>query len=205
MIEKVLERFSNYIWELYKDTCNHWDKHYVGCLYNLKKKQVKDIVRDLEIYYEILEYRNFLSNNMPRLINDLITLDFGVNIQVSSRVKVQNSIESKIVRYNGKMEKGNIPINKCLNDLFGIRIIVPTRYSCQEITDNLKLILPNYKIIDSSKLEYKAVHIYYVNGNKYFPWELQIWKESDMKNNYISHKEYKQEYTNWEKLSEEGE
>ena len=35
---------------------------------------------------------------------------------------------------------------------------------------------PNrYRCIDSSKFDYKAVHLYFKENNQSFPWELQIW------------------------------
>lgn len=205
MIEDDLGKIVNNIWSLYEYLCDQWDDYYTGHRYNLKKKQVKDIINDIELYYEILSYRNLLSSNMPRLIRALTAKEQLENIRVSSRVKVQNSVESKVIRYLGRREKGNIPINKCINDLFGIRVIVPTEYTCQEIATNLKLQLTDNKVINSTKMAYKAVHVYFSHGNQYFPWEFQIWKASDEENNYISHKEYKQDYTAWEKTSEEGE
>ena len=57
---------------------------------------------------------------------------------------------------------------------------------------------PEYKCIDSSKRSYIATHIYFEKGNFCFLWELQIWAKKDEKNNFQSHKEYKQEYTIWE-------
>ena len=64
---------------------------------------------------------------------------------------------------------------------------------------------PNrYRCIDSSKFDYKAVHLYFKENNQSFPWELQIWNMCDMDSNFSSHKKYKQEYTAWEKESKEG-
>lgn len=43
---------------------------------------------------------------------------------INTRVKTHNSIEYKIENYRSNHEDGKIPINKCLNDLYGIRIIL---------------------------------------------------------------------------------
>ena len=63
---------------------------------------------------------------------------------------------------------------------------------------------PSYKCIDSSKISYIATHIYFENGNTFFPWELQIWTKKDEKNNFSSHKAYKQDYTRWEMDNNKG-
>lgn len=63
---------------------------------------------------------------------------------------------------------------------------------------------PEYKCIDSSKRSYIDTHIYFEKGNFCFPWELQIWAKKDEKNNFQSHKEYKQEYTKWESENRGG-
>jgi hypothetical protein len=53
------------------------------------------------------------------------------------------------------------------------------------------------KFIDSSKNDYKALHLYFYGDNKFFPWELQIWRKSDFQKNEESHLLHKQEYTKW--------
>ena len=64
---------------------------------------------------------------------------------------------------------------------------------------------PNLKVIDSSKGEYKATHIYFRDGNYNFQWELQIWNKCDEATNIESHRKYKQEYVKWEKSNKGGE
>ncbi len=58
-----------------------------------------------------------------------------------------------------------------------------------------------FKCIDSSKNDYVATHIYFKKDNYNFQWELQIWDKKHEKFNYLSHKEYKQMYTDWEDVS----
>lgn len=59
-------------------------------------------------------------------------------------------------------------------------------------------------VLDSSKQDYRAIHLYFKKDNYSFPWELQIWNECDSERNLISHKKYKQEYTAWEKKNKKG-
>ncbi len=201
MLDKIVTLIKD-IQEYYDTIYVEWMKDYSGSeLCNLRKKQVKDIRKDVEIYNEIVKYRAFLNEKT------IITFPFQdkdwFDGTMTARVKAQNSIESKIDGYVRRNEKGEIPINKCLNDLFGIRIIIPTEMDCLAIREYVRICLPGYKVIDSSKGEYKAVHVYFMKSNMYFPWELQIWRECDVEINYASHETYKQEYTAWESRNEE--
>ena len=60
------------------------------------------------------------------------------------------------------------------------------------------------KCIDSTKNDYKAVHIYFKKDNYAFQWELQIWNKIDATNNIISHEKYKQDYVKWENENKGG-
>ena len=114
-------------------------------------------------------------------------------------VKNRNSIEYKIKNYIENHENGKITINKCLNDLFGIRIICKDQIDFSQINHLVKEKYDKLKCIDSSKIEYKATHIYFKQSNFEFQWELQIWNEDDEINNIRSHEKYKQDYVRWEK------
>lgn len=129
------------------------------------------------------------------------------NSQVTSRVKAQNSIEYKIQRYKTDLhEFGKIPVNKCINDLFGIRIFLDPAVPFEDIYTFVDVAYQQkYRCIDSSKYDYRAVHMYYKKNNRSFPWELQIWNKCDAVNNFASHKKYKQDYTTWEKVSRKEE
>lgn len=165
---------------------------------NLKKKTIKTANDSGILEKLVLSYLEFLNEN---------TIEFQMNfsnfttdyIESTSRVKQSNSVFYKIKRYiNEKSENGSIPINKCFNDLFGCRIIINNNYTLQNLSSQIKIMYPNLKCIDASKQDYKAIHIYFTSGNFAFPWELQIWLQKDAKNNYLSHKQYKQAYTKWE-------
>ena len=94
---------------------------------------------------------------------------------VTARVKAQNSIEFKIQNYKTERhELGKVPINKCVNDLFGVRIILEIPLTFDQIHAFIDDSFGGkYKCIDSSKGDYKAVHLYFQADNQSFPWELQ--------------------------------
>lgn len=87
---------------------------------------------------------------------------------------------------------------------FGIRIICKDSLDFRLLKDYFIKQYPNLKTIDSSKKNYKALHIYFKKDNYSFPWELQIWNQIDEINNIDSHEKYKQDYVNWEKESKGG-
>ena len=81
-----------------------------------------------------------------------------------------------------------------------IRIILKEVTTLKNIIDYIKAEFPELKVINSSKKDYKAIHVYFGKGNNYvFQWELQIWLEKDEINNLLSHHKYKQDYIKWEK------
>ena len=125
------------------------------------------------------------------------------NTTVNIRTKSKNSIEYKIKNYNENHENGKVPISKCFNDLFGIRIICSKELSFNEILELINIKYNNLKCIDSSKNEYKATHIYFKKNNYTFQWELQIWNKKDEINNINSHEKYKQDYVKWEKENQD--
>lgn len=170
---------------------------------NLKKKLVINVMEDAEILKSIWRYRSLINDEIINIMFDLHTMHYD-NSTVTSRVKAQNSIEFKLENYIAYHEGGRIPIKKCLNDLLGIRIVIDGNFAYQEVKQYMNEKFPDYKCIDSSKLSYIATHVYFENGNSVFPWELQIWKKKDEKDNFISHKEYKQDYTKWEKENKGG-
>ena len=129
-----------------------------------------------------------------------------LNSFVSCRVKALNSIQYKIENYKKTHENGKIPIKKCLNDLFGIRIIVEEKLEFDVVKNFITERFKSVKCILSDKGDYKAIHIYFGNDdNTKFRWELQLWNIKNANKNYESHAKYKQDYTKWEsKNKEEG-
>lgn len=169
---------------------------------NLKKLLVKDITVGDAAFRMILEYGRFLNSTLPPYLIKLSRMCACV----TARVKTQNSIEYKLQAYCGeKHAMGNIPVNKCMNDLFGIRVILDRNVPF----DSIMLFLNDaygsrYRCTDASKDEYRAVHLYFRDGSFSFPWELQIWNPSDKHSNIDSHRKYKQGYTSWEQERMKG-
>jgi ppGpp synthetase/RelA/SpoT-type nucleotidyltranferase len=197
-----LKDLIDYIQSVYSEVTTEWlESNHTRI--NLKKSLVSDIDVDGTVYKSIMEYVQLLNERSAHIT---LQLSFVCTCQVTARVKAQNSIEYKIQNYKtAQHEFGKVPVNKCFNDLFGVRIILNSPLTFEEIHTFIEdTYQGKYKCIDSSKLAYKAVHLYFRENNKSFPWELQIWNRCDVENNFASHKKYKQEYTTWEKESKEG-
>lgn len=197
-----LKNLIDYIQTVHAEITDEWLQG-ASVKINLKKAQVSDIDIDGAIYKSIMEYVQLLNE---RSANIILRLSSVCSCQVTARVKAQNSIEYKIQNYKtDRHEFGKVPINKCINDLLGVRIILESPLTFDEIHAFVeKIYQGRYRCIDSSKLDYKAVHLYFRVNNQSFPWELQIWNRCDVESNFDSHKKYKQEYTTWEKESKEG-
>lgn len=176
-----------------------------GTVINMKKTEVRNVIFDepqiiqISFLQLIQKYHDFLGKLIIYIDYeyDYKDLDFRL------RIKQKDSIVNKLFHYKfGKTEEGKIPINKCVNDLLGFRIIIEDfEHNCTDFINMCDVLKQNYKInhIDSSKDGYKATHIYFLGKNNYFPWELQIWNSADELQNELSHKEHKskREYINW--------
>lgn len=194
----------SYLQERYDEVTNEWTS-VNDCRINFKHNYVADIELNGEIYNNISEYTKLLNNRCLMVADEINGL--VKNSSVTSRVKSQNSVESKIQGYRLTKghEFGKIPIIKCLNDLFGVRIILNEPLTFEEIYCFVNGKYENkFKCINSSKLEYKATHLYLKKNNNTFPWELQIWNDCDRMTNFASHKKYKQSYTIWEEENMKG-
>lgn len=150
----------------------------------------------------IVNYREFLNQNNIQLMMDFKKFN-SANATINIRTKAKNSIEFKIENYIKNHEDGKIPINKCFNDLFGIRIICNEELSFDKVFKLVNNKYSNLKCIDSSKNEYKATHIYFKKDNFTFQWELQVWNKTDERRNINSHEKYKQDYIKWENENKE--
>mgnify|MGYP002307362293 CR=1 FL=1 len=118
---------------------------------NLKNALVADIDADGIIYKSIMEYVQLLNEKSADITLPLASV---CSCKVTARVKAQNSIEFKIQNYKTERhEFGKIPINKCINDLFGIRIFLREPLTFDEVYSFIEDTYPNrYRCIDSSKL-----------------------------------------------------
>ena len=174
-------------------------------LFNQKKEKVAHIEKYPEIMDSIRAYVEYL--NERGFVNTFEYAEEGFT--VTSRVKNVNSINEKYEEYcNFRDEKGEVQINKCFNDLFGIRVII----DCGELDfDDISNRFGNRGFVIEEKNErhttlghsYIATHIYfkYENEeykNKTFRWELQIWKSQNETSNQDSHKNHRYRYKEWE-------
>lgn len=186
----------------YDAICEKW-KEKSNVSINLKKKLVIDARENAEILDNIWKYRSLVNDEIINIMFNLNQIKYK-NSSVTSRVKAQNSIEFKLENYVINHESGRVPLKKCMNDLLGIRIIIDGEFTFEDVKQYMNTNFEKYKCIDSSKDAYIATHIYFENDNYSFPWELQIWMKGNEKNNFSSHKEYKQDYTKWEKENKGG-
>lgn len=204
MLEE-LDTLIRTIMKQYKYLDSEWKNSDLYIPIHQKRNKVKDIENKSEILNSILNYRRIL--NEKHLEIKLIFDQLKLQNEVNSRVKAQNSIEFKINNYmTAKHEYGEVALNKCFNDLYGIRIILKenVEYSTikEFIDEKYSKILKCY---NASKKDYVATHIYFKEDNYSFQWELQIWDKEHYESNIISHERYKQEYTKWEEENQGGE
>ncbi len=184
----------------YDEISDNWlsDDRYLPL--NMKKNQVHDIYKSEKLLLYVFNYRTFINEIITDVMENVQELVF-VN-EISSRVKTLNSIQDKIERYELKSESGKIPIKKCLNDIYGIRIVLIDKINYEDTIDFLKSKYDDLKFLSAVRGDgdYKAIHVYFGNNdNSRFQWELQIWNKCDQQSNLMSHAKHKQGYTKWEK------
>lgn len=202
MLEE-LDKLINFIQTEYIQLTTKWEQSDYYTKINLRNTQVCNLVENKLVLDEIVNYREFINQNNIQLIMDFKKFN-SENVTVNIRTKAKNSIEFKIENYIKNHEKGKVPISKCFNDLFGIRIICSEKLSFDKILKLINDKYDNLKCIDSTKNDYKATHIYFKKDNYAFPWELQVWNKIDEVNNIISHEKYKQDYVRWENENKGG-
>lgn len=202
MLEE-LEKLINFIQKEYMEFNEKWQKSNYYSKINFKKNLICDLLSNEVLLETIFNYREFINENNIQLLIDFKQFNSEIS-KVNIRAKTKNSIEYKIKNYNENHENGKIPIEKCLNDLFGIRIICTERLEHSEILNFIEAKHKNLKCIDSSKKDYRATHIYFKQDNFNFQWELQVWNKDDEINNINSHEKYKQDYVKWEKENKGG-
>lgn len=193
-----LDKIISVIMESYNEINKKWQQTDKYQSLNMKKIKVDDVYNDESLLAYVFKYREFINDNVSTVVNSIQKCNFE-NI-VNSRVKAYNSIQYKIQNYESNHENGKITLKKCLNDIFGLRIIFeePIDYfKIKKFTDEN---YPQLKCIESSRGDYYATHIYFGNSDNHnFQWELQIWDKMHEKNNLDSHAKYKQNYTLWER------
>lgn len=161
--------------------------------FNLKKREVSSIVVNDSIEGQfqnlISAYKSALNRNIVK-VWDIQNKFTGIRY----RIKQAESISEKILYYMSRNHQfGKIPLNKCLNDFLGFRVLVD---DLETVHDSLKI---DSRVTSISKMylrvdgNYRGLHLYFKNGNnRFFPWELQIWDKNQSQMNEVSHKEHKQ-------------
>ncbi|MBU3137482.1 hypothetical protein KPL39_14545 [Clostridium gasigenes] len=118
------------------------------------------------------------------LINEIIDIkefyessSIWNNIKFSYRIK---SVQSSILKYNKYYP--SIEVNKCFNDLLGIRLIVKKYDEIlnQDISEFKIANMMNGKAKDDG---YRGIHLYYQKSTKHYPIEIQINSVEDRKLN----------------------
>ena len=202
MIEE-LEKLIEFIQKEYNELTNKWENSEYYSKVNWKNTLVCNILEDKELLDTIISYRDFINENIIQLLMDFKQFNTDT-AKVNIRAKAKNSIEYKIENYIKNHENGEVPINKCFNHLFGIRIICSNKIENEQIMQLINTKYKNLKCIDSSKKEYRAIHVYFKKDNFTFQWELQVWNKVDEINNIRSHEKYKQDYVRWENENKGG-
>lgn len=173
--------------------------------FNLKRKCVCDIYTGSKGIEETFK------KYMNSFLVDLNCLDFKImeniydvydfNLYVRRRTKEYASIIYKLHKKSNQ-DNGKYPIQKCLNDLLGYRIVDKNyNNNIDNIIEHLEHLRHNkgrIKHINRNNDGYKGYHIYFLGPDNYsFPIELQIWDSEDEQRNMELHNMYKQEYFEW--------
>ena len=198
----MLRQLINVIIEEHAEVSKEWEKLCNNRNIKFSKKCISDIYNDITFLNMSFTYRVYLIKNQDRIKEKISSFEKSKHYILSNRIKLENSIQYKIYNYmiSEKHEKGEVPINKCLNDLFGLRVILPKEINFEFLENYIS---KNYKdklrCVKSIRGDYVATHIYFKYNNYTFPWELQIWDKVHEKTNLKSHADYKQNYAKWEK------
>lgn len=116
MIEE-LERLIDFIKIEYIKFCELWKNNENYLDINMKNNLVCDISSNLQILESIFNYRKFIIQNNIYLLMQFKNFNTEKS-KINIRTKTKNSIEYKIKNYVDNHGDGQIPIMKCLNDLF---------------------------------------------------------------------------------------
>lgn len=205
---ELLNELYHDINELQKQFYSHLDDINLVHRLNFSKIEVRDVLNasnnEGKYFFEYIQiYLKEL--NQFSLLQIPYIEDKYTEIELRTRVKNHSSISSKLQQYNANGDyPGAYVLQKCLNDLFGFRVILdekiienPEFSSLLDELKNKKIIFRDYHRYDG---DYKGHHSYFKNkSNLFLPWELQIWYNEDAKGNYASHFYHKQKYLNKER------
>lgn len=164
---------------------------------NFKRKRIKELdisnTSGLDLMLYIFLFRSYIAQNLPSSVT--MYLD-SIGIR-RSRVKEKISLMQKIYKNIDYDKNGSsyIYITRCVNDVFGARIIVDNIADTKALIDELMLAFPKLRVTNANKSTgYKAIHLYTNPSKGCLPWELQIWQACDEISNTALHAEYKRDY-----------
>lgn len=172
--------------------------------YNLKKVRVDSVVFN-DSYDE--SFIGLVEEYIEALAEWIFYLDFESNnplLDTRFRGKNRGSSLNKLTYYRHGKANSSIPLQKCMNDLLGFRIIINQEFDYQELLNQIQ----NSDRLETSLFRpyvrtdevYQGIHLYFKSeNNKFFPWELQIWKKLDADLNEEAHRKHKEKrkYLTW--------
>ena len=116
MLEE-LDLLINFLQTEYLEFNKKWMQSSYYERINFKDNKVCDLNNNELILNTIFNYREFINKNNIFLLLQLQSFE-SEKEKINTRVKLKNSIQYKIENYIKNHSNGEIPINKCLNDLF---------------------------------------------------------------------------------------
>lgn len=194
MLDDSLIRLINNILELHGGIERKWldylRKEKIQ-LVNFNATNVCEITENDKLKKYVYEYINFMNK-----ISILMTACLDYTIIDRTRVKERLSVDQKIYSYCNRAERGRVIVHKCLNDLYGIRVVMEGSVDCNGLMLELKKKFPEkVRITNATKKEgYKGVHVYTPAAKGHFKWELQIWDRESYDNNILLHENHKRHY-----------
>lgn len=161
---------------------------------NYNKVQLSSAALSSKFIVEASQYNKFLKKHQT---DDCMIPIIGKKIH--TRVKALESLHDKIEQYlKNTRIRGNVIINKSINDMFGCRFLVEGLNENLEAYRDLLIFLkdngyesiyrPYIKNKETSK--YCAIHFYLKDSNKHFCWEVQLWDPNSFEDNFKEHKKH---------------
>lgn len=116
-------------------------------LQNLKRVRVKHFPDTPGVREEVMLYRDFITENLDD--TEILSHDLE-EFKASYRIKTEDSLLDKIDRYIANPNlQGNTPLNRCLNDLCGIRVTSDFDMGTNKLLTQVSEQYPDLKILDS--------------------------------------------------------
>lgn len=186
-----LEIYLRQIEDAYLQLSNEFYSNEKFDIGNLNKLSVSDFQNDTDNLLVLLPaYIDFL--NEKSTVETLISLLSIPGFR--QRVKVFETAKEKINAYSiSEKQRGTLYVGKCVNDLFGMRIILDNlNENAKEILNflknsGIKSIKRPYERNDGA---YHAIHFYIRDNNHHFSWEVQLWDTTCFASNVAAHEEH---------------